>query len=393
MPHLHIKSFIQSTLPSKEEESEFLFLATNSTDKNEHLICVNQEDEKFFILAKQTDYKNLLKSDKLTRPSENYITKKALLNYAKFSKLEIISSNVNDEKQKNMHLEDSSALKKIEYFVTNFPLEKKICIEVGFGSGRHLIHQAAQNPDLLFIGIEIHKPSIEQVLKQISIQELDNVLLLDYDARLFMELVPSNIVAKIFVHFPVPWDKKERRRVINRAFLDESIRVLGENGRLELRTDSENYFTYSFATFIALQNVKLELNKNQNIAVTSKYEDRWRLQEKNIYDITMIVNEHSQELVEKRTFDFDGIPKNLDTLKELNQQTFKYENGFIHFERLYTIEDGRILFRLSMGSFDRSEHLYLIVSQSDGASYFPRTPVKTATNLQIHQHLKELLYG
>ena len=43
-----------------------------------------------------------------------------------------------------------------------------------------------KNPDILFIGIEIHRPSIEQVLKQVSIQGLDNLLVLDYDARLFM---------------------------------------------------------------------------------------------------------------------------------------------------------------------------------------------------------------
>jgi len=43
---------------------------------------------------------------------------------------------------------------------------------VGFGSGRHLLHQAINNPDILFIGIEIHFPSIEQVLKQITIKNL-----------------------------------------------------------------------------------------------------------------------------------------------------------------------------------------------------------------------------
>jgi len=138
------------------------------------------------------------------------------------------------------------------HFAKNFPTEREVRIEVGFGSGRHLLHQAANNPDILFIGIEIHRPSIEQVLKQVVIQELDNVMVLDYDARLFMELVPSNIVGKIYVHFPVPWDKKPHRRVISTTFIEEARRVLKVGGTLELRTDSENYYAYSYETFIAL---------------------------------------------------------------------------------------------------------------------------------------------
>jgi len=32
-------------------------------------------------------------------------------------------------------------------------------------------------------------------------------LILDYDARVFLEFLPSNSAKQIFVHFPVPWDK------------------------------------------------------------------------------------------------------------------------------------------------------------------------------------------
>lgn len=207
MPHLHIEEFREIEFPCIQNGVVFNFIAKNANHSDEKLISVTVEDDNFFLLVKEEENKNLLKSDKLTRPASIYNVHKALLTYAKSADLRIISSNV-PTNAKNMHLEEVDFLKNIDYFASNFPMDREVRIEVGFGSGRHILHQAAQNPDILFIGIEIHRPSIEQVLKQVNIQKLDNVLVLDYDARLFLELVPSNIVGKIYVHFPVPWDKK-----------------------------------------------------------------------------------------------------------------------------------------------------------------------------------------
>lgn len=390
MPHMHIKELKKPTFPAVQGDSKFLFIATNDIDENEKLISTQLEGENFFLLAKKTEDKNLLKIDKLSRPSKNHITKKALLDYAALSECEVLSSNVHEAEQ-NIHLQENSSLKKIEDFASYFPTDRELSIEVGFGSGRHLLHQAVSNPHILYIGIEIHKPSVEQVLKQITIQKIDNILLLNYDARLFMELVPSNLVRTIYVHFPVPWDKKPHRRVISRAFLDESIRVLKKSGRLELRTDSDNYFNYSFETFISLKNVSLEIHKNREIEITSKYEDRWRRMEKNIYDVTMIVDEDSPELSLQDTFDFRGDLKSAEKILELKNSTKKLSDGFIHFERLYKVENGTIIFRIAMGSFDRPEHLYIILDED--VKYFPNSPVRTKTNLKIHKFLNEILHG
>lgn len=279
MPHLHIEKFKEIEFPCKVDEVTFNFIASNHNHNNEKLISVKIDEDDFFLLVKEEENKSLLKSDKLTRPASIYNVHRALLSYAKVAKLNVISSNV-PEYQKNVHLEKVTALKSIEYFASNFPTDREVRIEVGFGSGRHLLHQAAKHKEILFIGIEIHRPSIEQVLKQITIQNLDNLFVLDYDARLFMELVPSNLVGKVYVHFPVPWDKKPHRRVISTSFIEESRRVLKVDGRLELRTDSENYYAYSYETFIAFHKTTLQINKNKDIAISSKYEDRWKKQEK-----------------------------------------------------------------------------------------------------------------
>ena len=390
MPHLHIEEFKEIEFPSQHDGVSFNFLANNANHNEERLIAVSYEGDDFFLLVREDEDKILLKSDKLTRPASIHSVHKALLSYASCAGLDVKSSNV-PQQQKNIHLQEVNALKKIEYFASNFSTDKEVRIEVGFGSGRHLLHQATENPDILFIGIEIHRPSIEQVLKQIAIQNLDNLFVLDYDARLFMELIPSNIVGKIYVHFPVPWDKKPHRRVISTSFIEESRRVLKVGGQLELRTDSENYYAYSYETFINFNKTVLHINKNKDIAITSKYEDRWKKMEKNIYDITMINEENSSELSIEGSFEFLQVKLSCDEIKELHKQTKKFDGGFIHFERAYDLSDG-VMLRISMGSFDRPEHLYLIV-RDNVASYYPSLPLKSKSNLFAHQFLQRQLHG
>ena len=390
MPHLHIEEFKKLELPYQKDGVSFNFYAKNTKHDDELLISTTVEDEDFFLLLKDDENKTLLKTDKLTRPASTHKVHKALLTYANESKLNILSSNVHTT-NKNIHLQEVTALKKIEYFADKFPDAEDVAIEVGFGSGRHLLHQAKKNPNTLYIGIEIHRPSIEQVLKQINIQELDNLLVLDYDARLFMELVPSNIVSQIFVHFPVPWDKKPHRRVISTSFIEEARRVLKVDGTLELRTDSENYYAYSYETFIDFPKITLNIRKNSDIEVSSKYEDRWKRMEKNIYDVTMINDLESDVLKIEGNFDFEKIDYDEQKLLSLGGVTKRFDGGFIHFERVYKIDSG-VMLRVSMGSFDRPEHLYVIL-KDEKVDYYPLSPLRSNSNLYAHKFLYEVLNG
>ena len=390
MPHLHIASFETPTFPLTADGATFHYIADNTQHADEKLIAATVEGRSFFLLLKELPGKTLLKADKLSRPSETHLLKRALLAYAEAAGLDVRASNV-DTGEANLHLGDVSALWTIHDFEAHFPTEREIRIEVGFGSGRHLLHQAKLHPDILFIGIEIHKPSIEQVLKQINIQKRDNILLLDYDARLFLELVPSDLAGRIYVHFPVPWDKKPHRRVISEAFINESIRVLKPGGKLELRTDSDNYFAYSFETFMSLNQNHLEIHKNRALEVSSKYEDRWRRMEKNIYDVIMHNAESSAPLAAAAPFTFDALHADAAAFEALNGQTLRFEEGFVHFERLYRTSDGRFMFRLSMGPYERPEHLYVLLG--DTPAYFPAAPVRSRTNRQAHRMLQEALHG
>ena len=60
--------------------------------------------------------------------------------YVNLNNANVLFSNTH-----NLKLKDESKseyLKDINYFVDEFNTEKEIQIEIGFGSGRHLLHQA-----------------------------------------------------------------------------------------------------------------------------------------------------------------------------------------------------------------------------------------------------------
>ncbi len=389
MPHIVAKKIELPSFPFRRGELEYLWKA-DAIDSNERLIGVRYEDLQFLLEIKQKEGRYVIKADKVTRPAPTYIVKMALKNFCEEAECEVLHDNLSTIKPSHIQ-KAQEFLKNIDYFIHHFPKHKEVWIEVGFGSGRHLLYQAKSHPDILFVGIEVHKPSIEQLLGQIALQKLDNILVLDYDARLFMEFVPSNIVGKIFVHFPVPWDKKPHRRVISKAFLSEAKRILKPGGILELRTDSKNYFDYALEIFLDESKAKLEVTKNIEPPISSKYEDRWVRLGKDIYDIRFENLESSDELKLDMDFSFRK-GASLETLMRLVGQTKVYDDFFIHFQKLYQIDEKRYLLELSFGSFDRPEHKYLLMEE-DTIQYFPKPPVPSKANKKAHIKIEESLHA
>jgi tRNA (guanine-N7-)-methyltransferase len=390
MPNIQTKSLDLKVLPQKKDGYTFHYIA-EAIGANDKLLYTTFEDKSFFLKIIERDEDILIKHDKLTRVSPIHIIKNALKAFKALHNLELTFSNI-ESKKEAAHLEKSDKyLKKVSYFAHEFQTDKEIWVEVGFGSGRHLLHQAIANPDIQFIGLEIHGPSIEQVIKQCKIQQIDNVLLAAFDARIFLEFLPSNSVGKIFVHFPVPWDKKPHRRVISTAFIDTSTRVLKKGGTLELRTDSENYYAYAYETFISLSQCDLQIRKNQSIAISSKYEDRWRRQEKNIYDITLTNHTKSEEKAPIAPLCFKKVPDFSRIAANFSPKIYKGDDYFVHFERVYKIDENRGIIKLSFGAFEKCEHKYLIFNDNK-IQYFPYEALPIEQNLKSHQKIEEFLY-
>jgi len=388
MPHLKVTPFDTSDIDEKLSKSTtFTFRATSLTSDDE-IIGVEYGGEEFLLQIKPDKKATLVKYDKVTRPLKVNLLKEALDRISKELDLEILGSNISISNTKATL--SSEYFKKIEDFENITYPKDKISVEVGFGSGRHLLYQAEQNPDTLFIGLEIHTPSAQQVLKQIELQGIDNIWVVNYDARLFLEMLPSNVCEQIFVHFPVPWDKKPHRRVISSSFLDESMRVLRKEGRLELRTDSNNYFWYSLETFFNVPKTEVEIRKNEALKVTSKYEARWIRQEKDIYDVYVKCREVSETKKLDINFNFNTVKYQKDLEDSLLKKPQVFDGYFVHFERLYKIAEESLLIKCAFGSFDRPEHKYILLGK-EGCRYFVSSPVKTTVNYEAHKKIMELI--
>ncbi|BAF72698.1 tRNA (guanosine(46)-N7)-methyltransferase TrmB [Sulfurovum sp. NBC37-1] len=388
MPHLKVKPFDSAAIEKKLPDSSIMTFRAKALKGDDEIIGVEHGGEEFLLQIKPDNKATLVKYDKVTRPLKVNLLKEALDKVSKELGLKILSSNIALSNGKPPLA--SEYFKKIEDFETIEYPKEKISVEVGFGSGRHLLYQAQKNPDTLFIGLEIHTPSAQQVLRQIELQGLENIWVVNYDARLFLEMLPSNRCEQIFVHFPVPWDKKPHRRVISTSFLAESMRVLRRGGRLELRTDSDKYFWYALETFFAVPKTEVEIRKNEALEVTSKYEARWRKQEKDIYDVYVKCSEDSDERDLRIDFKFTSVKYTPNLEECLPKNALVFDGYFVHFERSYKVGDNALLVKCAFGSFDRPEHKYILVEENE-SRYFASQPVKTTVNYAAHQKIVELL--
>ncbi|MGD9624302.1 MAG: tRNA (guanosine(46)-N7)-methyltransferase TrmB [Arcobacter sp.] len=395
MPHIVFERKELINIPSNLDDVEFKFIAksynfTQKERKTEYRVAVINQGKEFLLSLKPKDENFMIKADKVTRLSPVTLVKNALNAYVNINEANVLFSNTNNlqVKKETKH----EYLKDINYFVSDFKTDKEIQIEIGFGSGRHLLHQAKTNPNVQFIGLEIHYPSIEQLLKQLELQNITNVLVVNYDARLFMEFIESNKVGKIFVHFPVPWDKKPHRRIYSNEFVNEALRVLKIGGTLELRTDSRKYFDFCTQVLTNLPKGRITIDINKDLAVSSKYEDRWKKQGKNIYDVVLEAWNEDENINLDYDFSFDFKIDFYKTIKTIPTKSL-IENGyFIHVEEIYTIEnkDNSGLIKITMGNFDRPVTKYLLVENGE-IKYYQGNPLPTSSNINAHKKLKEIL--
>jgi tRNA (guanine-N7-)-methyltransferase len=386
MPHILLEPHDHIDIKNSKY---FSFIAKGNYDDK---ICANFEEKEFLLTKINKEGNDLIKIDNTTRLTPVSLMKAALNQYADESKSKLLFTNTNSIYNK-MKLEETY-MKDIEYFAKEFKTDKEIWVEVGFGSGIHLLHQALKNLDKLIIGLEIHYPSIEQVLKQLKIQNITNVLILNYDARLFLEFLNSNSVGRVFVHFPIPWDKKPHRRVMSISFINECMRILKVTGTLELRTDSSNYFEYSSSLLKNFTQYPTEIFKNKDLDVTSKYEARWKKQEKDIWDIVISSVNESPAVQLTSDFLFPGI-YNIDRIKNnIPKKTFLGEKYLVNFENWYDIDlitgYKASLVKVTLGSFSRPVTKYLFL-ENNKVRYFQGEPIKTRVNLEAHQKVLEIL--
>ena len=124
-----------------------------------------------------------------------------------------------------------------------FDNEHPVWMEIGFGNGESLAAYAQANPDINYLGIEVHGPGVGHLLLRIDELGLTNLRVMKHDAVEVMKRLPDASLEGVMLFFPDPWHKKKhhKRRILQAAFVDELARLIRPGGIFHAATDWEEY--------------------------------------------------------------------------------------------------------------------------------------------------------
>ncbi len=120
---------------------------------------------------------------------------------------------------------------------------RPVWLEVGFGGGEHMVHQAAQNPDVGIIGCEPYINGVAMLLGKIREAGVDNVAVHPGDVRDMFDVLPDGSIDRAFLLYPDPWPKARhhRRRFVTPEHLEPLARVLKKGAIFRVATDIPDY--------------------------------------------------------------------------------------------------------------------------------------------------------
>jgi tRNA (guanine-N7-)-methyltransferase len=120
---------------------------------------------------------------------------------------------------------------------------KEVWLEIGFGSGEHLLWHAKRHPEIGFIGCEPFINGVASLLGVIEDRGVETIRIHDGDTRDVLAWLPAGSIGRVFLLFPDPWPKKRqlKRRLLTPEFGSELARVLRHGGEFRFASDDADY--------------------------------------------------------------------------------------------------------------------------------------------------------
>ncbi|MGD8743622.1 MAG: tRNA (guanosine(46)-N7)-methyltransferase TrmB [Granulosicoccaceae bacterium] len=143
-------------------------------------------------------------------------------------------------------------------------------LEIGFGNGASLAEMAMQAVDTNFIGIEVHRPGVGNLLQLIEQNQISNIHIVCDDAVDVLEQrIANESLDRVQLFFPDPWPKKKhhKRRIVQPAFVQLVRRKLKTGGVWHMATDWQDYAGHMLEVMNAAQGFR-------NTSVTGDYVER-----------------------------------------------------------------------------------------------------------------------
>ena len=175
-------------------------------------------------------------------------------------------------------------------FKNIFKNDNPVVVEIGFGMGKATAIIAENNPEINYVGIEVHKPGIGKLLGEIKKRDLKNLRIIEHDAMEVLEnMVEAGSVSAFHIFFPDPWQKKrhEKRRLIQRPRTDLIASRLKKDGYLYFVTDWLPYAQFGLEQLEKTPGLK---NKFDGYAPHQQWRPETRFEQKGL-DANRVISE------------------------------------------------------------------------------------------------------
>ena len=149
------------------------------------------------------------------------------------------------------------------------PDVEAVRVEIGFGSGEHLVSEALAFPHVGFIGCEPYINGMAKILTEIEDNGVSNIRLYAGDAAELLAWAPAGSFTRIDLIHPDPWPKRRhwKRRFVQEATLAEMARVLVPAGEFRFVHDIPDYVAWTL----------WHLMRSPDFTWTAERADDWRL--------------------------------------------------------------------------------------------------------------------
>lgn len=124
--------------------------------------------------------------------------------------------------------------------------ESESYLEIGSGSGGHLLELAARNRNAAFLGCEVRYKRAVRTIEKATASDLQNVFIFRGEISKLIPAIPHNRLAGVYVNFPDPWAKRRdwKHRTLALPFLEAGTTLLRKSGFISVKTDHAEYFHF-----------------------------------------------------------------------------------------------------------------------------------------------------
>ncbi|HVB02447.1 MAG TPA: tRNA (guanosine(46)-N7)-methyltransferase TrmB [Chitinophagaceae bacterium] len=134
-----------------------------------------------------------------------------------------------------------------------FGNDHPVTLELACGKGEYTIGLARMHPDRNFIGVDIKGNRIWKGARAAQVECLKNVAFLRTDIMGLTEYFGQGEVREIWIPFADPYlrQSKQKKRLTHTRFLRLYHRILAPGGKIHLKTDSAELYSFTLDTLQA----------------------------------------------------------------------------------------------------------------------------------------------